>query len=887
MVLNEPTAWKDWLHKMGLASESIEGRYEVVEELMKLAVGKDPEEESILSGGTNAIENQTKWVKAATKLPLVFTVPATRGGKIAILHHCEMLKDKFVGICGFAASAPFKAFKVSKAFGPLVAPRSFKKPIGEEKVPTVKQIVRAVAEREPLDKIEGRSEKSISDFEKVPAISVWHPPALDVVKESRGEADAMGTLQGVTEWLIGSHENAEEAEPVWEAALQKLWVVGKIYSTKVTVADPAASIYLEGLATKARKELLDMEAYGSRDQAERGDQGESEPKESAPDDRALGSDIESEAGRRAFERDLERAKRESHRLVAEQGWESEEEKEEDGLSNSGREEERKESESETYSSAEERTKSRGEDRTPVENRKRKERPSKSGKGSPGDSGGDSSSEASSDLSSIGRKNSGSEGSGDQGSDSDDESLGGGSTDSSDSSQGKRNRRKKIHKTAVKNIAKKKKTDPNNPNWWMAGMAVEALTMLKHQARRQEKREAKKNSLTEKWGVQSRALFRLLSARKWSEKGVPSYGPNAKKILKEKQLTGSLDTLLQTIAEKGWVGRPTRSGLTEFWGRGFLAENTMVAPGGFTVFMCKPGFDSEIMETEQRKQNIQSKFGDGKLSDETLKTLVKKDWHFPENYYEALQQLKLAEQLLDLLTRERGIASEGFRFAAGLMERRGGAFFTADSADESGLFYVKYLTLVDRTFQSFCRILSSYAGSKDPVRKAAKELRGFQKGEIDDTMWRVLNQGLMLTITLPSKLRPGGGGKNRGGANMEQGGGGKQPGKKRADEAQQKKPQREQGPEWYKRNPSVNLDWALPRGKRFGDFFNRNLRANSAGFPKAEHHKSKKPTYLCLAYQARGECFEGGECKYAHVPADQFGEEDKAAINKRFEEIYSS
>ena len=86
------------------------------------------------------------------------------------------------------------------------------------------------------------------------------------------------------------------------------------------------------------------------------------------------------------------------------------------------------------------------------------------------------------------------------------------------------------------------------------------------------------------------------------------------------------------------------------------------------------------------------------------------------------------------------------------------------------------------------------------------------------------------------------------------------------------------------NPDVITEWALPKGKRFGDFFNpRDLPANMKGWPTFPHHTSGKTANLCLKFQTLGKC--SLSCQMAHFNAKKLDKATHDEITVRLHKIY--
>ena len=94
------------------------------------------------------------------------------------------------------------------------------------------------------------------------------------------------------------------------------------------------------------------------------------------------------------------------------------------------------------------------------------------------------------------------------------------------------------------------------------------------------------------------------------------------------------------------------------------------------------------------------------------------------------------------------------------------------------------------------------------------------------------------------------------------------------------------PAWHKVNPDVEPEWRLPVGKTFNDYFKRGS-PNLSKFPKFSHHVWPRETFLCLKYQASGECVRGSHCQLAHVPKSKMSAAQANTLDSAFRDAYGS
>lgn len=847
---------------------------------------------SLLGDEEEVKENQKKWIGAARAKPFIVVVPSGKSGRIAVIHHWDMIQNSFVGVAGFAASAPIKGVATKEAFSSLVDPKLGA--TGSLGVPNINEFIGAMQEGVKFEEVEGNSGITVRDFAGGTCVQVFHPKHLGHAKEKKGEvtaAELATHLIRLVDEELRRSVTTEEASII-EANVQRLWIIARNLNRKTKVAEPDWSEELDDLAERVqikavanRKKQKESEGRKAKNQSEGSRDGDEKP------------DSDSETGDNTGTRNDEaysdeeiREQRFNEAVTKARQAKLRKSNKNKNKNKNERERKTKDKRGKKHSEKEEQNATENQEQN-SSHRGASTKRSSGGSSDPSSSSSESSSsETGSDADSYDSAGSNGSISVSSSSDSDenstDESTSSGSSSLDDSQSTRQVKKRKGGKKAPKKVQKRRRKDKHG-NWALVSATAHAINLYRRHEKKRERREKKKTrkeeqrkSLLKKWPRDAQKLFRLLSAKSWETPNMPSFGRVTRNLVKEGTgLTSAIETIIQTIESKGWAGTVSRSGLTEFWNRGFLAENIFEAPGGMTVFMCKPGSQPMMESLEERKQRIQSNFGDGKLLEDTLKTLATHEWFLPSNYYEAEEQLSLMVHLLDLLTSRRGIASEAYRTGLELLRGNRKAFFGAQSADGGKWFYAKFLTILDRTFQTFCRSMLERVNKREPVRGAGESLRTLQQTMVIQAIQPVLSYGDTLKVSLPRVFKA----KELGKANVDVGrGGGANPKKKPG------KP--EEGnrvlAQWHKKNPSPVKEWLLPEGKKFGDFFNRDSKKNSIGFPKGEHHLTGAQSLICLAYQAKGECIRGSDCEYAHVPGNKFGEEDKASITKRLQEIYT-
>ena len=192
------------------------------------------------------------------------------------------------------------------------------------------------------------------------------------------------------------------------------------------------------------------------------------------------------------------------------------------------------------------------------------------------------------------------------------------------------------------------------------------------------------------------------------------------------------------------------------------------------------------------------------------------------------------------------------------------FFEADT-----LFGARFAHLIDKVFQKFARDLSKFHSYRRPIKAARRDLEGSMKRDLDRAL-HALPLGSMPNLVLPPALLEA---DSNDKISPREGNKPSQDKKKRKD-----KPAK---------NPHPVADWALPKGKPYGSFFNprsEKLRENTQNWPRFPHHiETSRERNLCVRYQVEGECKEG--CWLSHVDPDSMSDEVKASIKNRLQLIY--
>jgi hypothetical protein len=152
-----------------------------------------------------------------------------------------------------------------------------------------------------------------------------------------------------------------------------------------------------------------------------------------------------------------------------------------------------------------------------------------------------------------------------------------------------------------------------------------------------------------------------------------------------------------------------------------------------------------------EQSIRETFGDSKLSEETVKFYAKMNNNLPVNYKDFLFQLSACYKALKLFTRQRGIASEGYRRAHRIMSvdrRRYSPLFTVDPS-----LGIKTGQFIDKLFQNFCNDLAEYSSELNLIQKARNRLEFSMDNKVS-CFFGDIRSGIVPSVLLPESLTSG-------------------------------------------------------------------------------------------------------------------------------------
>ena len=376
------------------------------------------------------------------------------------------------------------------------------------------------------------------------------------------------------------------------------------------------------------------------------------------------------------------------------------------------------------------------------------------------------------------------------------------------------------------------------------------------------RDRSEKSVLGKLSDRQNSLFTLLSAEDWEDHH-PRLNPAATKPLSsqnpEKQWNLISDWAMR------WPGRVSKSGVIQFLAKGCVARDL---PGGFTAFMFSP-MRHMIEDLRDRKRNIKMTYDkDGSaLDEEALTFYSRNDYHVPSSIEEAEVQLEMTLLMLEKMTSERSIATDGYLEGQILLREHRHKFFDVLQTDP--LFMGKYIHFLDVVFNTFCNDLAECHLDRQPVRRARNKLRGTMRRAVQ-RKFDDMKYGTPPVLPLPHALHSQ--------DSMET------VGKEKKTKASSEPGQT---PLWHETNPGKVKEWTLPDGKDMNIFLARTDegKANLAHFPKVTHHRSKKQIRVCVKCQALGKCTP--DCPFTHIRPEKMSTRTKKATDEAFKKAYST
>ena len=396
--------------------------------------------------------------------------------------------------------------------------------------------------------------------------------------------------------------------------------------------------------------------------------------------------------------------------------------------------------------------------------------------------------------------------------------------------------------------------------------------------------------------EQKMLFYLLNTQEMRRgQRVPGLSVFAKKIDRQSKHKTVIANLRYEVERLG--GLVSEAGFASFLTEGFYSPMAYDKPAGFTVMMFQPLCGRRVEESAvARKMRLKELFGEKGLAESELDLYAKLSYNIPDSIPNLILQLKLARDVMALLTCEDGVGTEIYQLVIDQLEDEPGAAYA--QFDQDVYFCARVLYYVDVIQHRFFKGMLEVASYADPYGRA---VRRHVDTLVYDSFRRVFGSfhlGSMPRNTLPALFRQGmetaededpagaRSERNGGGSNGNTGSGNSN-GNNGSGSSQRR---RENDPAWFSTNPDrVSETLAIPTGKHYRDLFMGDQFANARDWPKVNHHASRnKKARVCIRYLTTGKCGKSGDCTLAHVRYfEQLPADVKSTVRERLQRIYNA
>jgi hypothetical protein len=224
-------------------------------------------------------------------------------------------------------------------------------------------------------------------------------------------------------------------------------------------------------------------------------------------------------------------------------------------------------------------------------------------------------------------------------------------------------------------------------------------------------------------------------------------------------------------------------------------------GRFTIFMFRLAYIQGARNTQFIKQSIRKIFGDAKLEDKTVKFYSKMNYFLPPSFEDFMIQLPTCYRSLELFTRYKGIASEGYLTAHQIISMQSIQYHPLFATGP--LMGVNIGRFLDDIFQNFVGDFLEYLYEEKLIQRARAELQGRMTSDVK-SFFKSIQNGIVPSVVLPKTLIPG--------VSILSG---------MTDDSFRGlglTKTRQEAPGKQDRNDKVVESVKLPKGKKFGDFF---------------------------------------------------------------------
>ena len=418
--------------------------------------------------------------------------------------------------------------------------------------------------------------------------------------------------------------------------------------------------------------------------------------------------------------------------------------------------------------------------------------------------------------------------------------------------------------------------------------AEVLERMENNRRQEHTKKENDKSFLRNIGTMQRELFTTLCTDELGE--IPEHPRFLKNLMETKTPQKAIAMIRSEIWE--WEGSFFDGPFHRFLANGYLSrDGNKGSPGGFTLFIfCPKNVEASLNTNKSDIALLRDYFGLD-VDDDTVNHYAKQGWFYPSNHYDLRVQLKTACAMLDLLTGEGSIASQGLAYILSPTRWDRYAPLLAERFKTETLFGAKFVYSLDRNLQVYFAKVSKWSPD-EPDTIVHTYLRNKAESLLDK-----IDDGNNLGIMLPTTIYGPAGAKR---AIEQDAAGGDVPNNNKKGKA---------SPNKYAagtrannnnvlplttaallesaevKNGKVVPEWMLPRGTQYYDFFLSKDRS-TRGWPLLDDPRlTTGPAPMCIRYQTMGKCREA--CRMAHVSAETMTIDNRNRISERLKEAYGT
>ena len=342
---------------------------------------------------------------------------------------------------------------------------------------------------------------------------------------------------------------------------------------------------------------------------------------------------------------------------------------------------------------------------------------------------------------------------------------------------------------------------------------------------------------------------------------PALTPTPMEFLSKKSTIAANNYLAPKFKKVAPKADLTNCAITELITSGFLSIDE-INPGGLTPFFIKirSDLDTGRLSTQHRKRAVKQ-LEEQEISDSEYMEYTTTDYFIPRNADQLETVLEGFHALTQLLTHDESIIAYPLEdLVAAVRRHRVNILNGFRSAPDYG---ARLLFRLDNGYNEFFQNIAEFEAPVD----AAKEHRHDLPDLINDIIKGIRSNSppnVSLPETITSRISPTSHHRNTPAKPPE-----RAPPAKRARISPL--------------NASPVAAWQIPPGKEFSTYFSRRSQ-NTKGWPLVPHHRTGKPSELCVRFQLCIPCSEN--CERSHINSGDLPPDVTKACHKRFSEIYS-